>query len=86
MPLFFSRFSTRIRCAVRKYCGSGHAIHRPVDGVESRFSCSPLLYHDYLPVFEFRGHSTKVLSRKNIAPSFEDTEHNKTYMLSLSGE
>jgi hypothetical protein len=45
--LFFSRFSTMIRFAVRKYRGSSHAIDRPVDGVESRFGYSPLLYYDY---------------------------------------
>ena len=43
MPLFFSCFSTRIRFAVRKYSGCDYAVDRPVDGVESRFRCSPLL-------------------------------------------
>ncbi len=86
VPLFFSRFSTWIRFAVRKYRGCGHAVDRPVDGVESRFGCSPLLYHDYRPVSSFRGHDTKVLSEKNISPSFEDTEHKETCVPSLSGQ
>ena len=46
---------------------------------------TPLLYHDYRPVFKFRGHGTKVLSRKNITPSFEDSEHKEIYVPSLSG-
>jgi hypothetical protein len=71
---------------VRKYYGFGHAIDRPVDGVESRFSCPPLLYHEYRPIFEFRANGTKVLSRKNMVPSFEDAEHKETCMPSLSGQ
>jgi hypothetical protein len=69
---------------VRKYRGLGHAVDHPVDGVESRFSCSPLLYYDYRPVSKFRANPTKILSRKNMFPSFEDTEHKETYMPSLS--
>jgi len=78
MLLFFSRFSTRVRFAAKKYRGPDHAVDPPVDGVESRFSSSPLLYHNYRPVSEFRGHGTKVLLRKNIIPSFEDTGHKET--------
>jgi len=71
---------------VRKYRGCGHIVDRPVDSVESRFGYPPLLYHDYRPVSEFRGHGTKALSRKNITPSFEDTEHKETCVPSLSGQ
>jgi hypothetical protein len=84
--LFFSCFSTRIRFAVRKYHGCGHAVDRPVDSVDRRFSCSPLLYHGYWPVSEFRYRGTKLLSGKNMAPRFEDTEHKETCMPSLSGQ
>jgi hypothetical protein len=70
---------------MRKYHGCGYAVDCPVDGVESRFSYFPLLYHDYRPVYEFRGHGTKALSRDNIALSFEDIKHKETCMPSLSG-
>ena len=70
-PLFFSRFPTTIRLAVRKYCSCGHAIDRPV----VRFGCSPLLYHDYWPASKFRCHSVKVLSRKKMIASFADLGH-----------
>lgn len=86
VPLFFSLFSTRIRFAVRKYHGLGPAVDRPIDGVESRFSCSPLPYREYQPVSKFRANSTKVLSRKNMVPSFEVTEHKESCMPSLSGQ
>jgi hypothetical protein len=62
------------------------AIDPPVDGVESLCDCSPLLYHDYPPISEFRGPGTKVLSRKNMTPSLEDSEHKKTCVPSLSGQ
>jgi len=75
VPLLFSLFSTRIRFATRKYHGLRPAVDRPVHGVESRFSCSPLLYREYRPVFKVRANSTKVLSQKNMVPSFEDTGH-----------
>jgi hypothetical protein len=84
--LFFSHFSTRIRFAVRKYCSLGNTVDRPIDGVESRFSYSPLLYHEYRPVSKFRANSMKVLSRKNIFPSFEDIEYKETCIPSLSGQ
>jgi hypothetical protein len=84
VPLFFSRFSTSILVALRKYRGLGHAVDGPVDGVESRFSCSPLLYHECRPVSKFRANSTKILLRKNIVPSFEDTEYKETYTPRLS--
>jgi hypothetical protein len=58
-----------------KYRGLDHAVDRFVHGTEKHFSCAPLLHHDYRPVCEFRGHSTKVPSRKNMASSFNDTEH-----------
>ena len=84
--LFFSYFSTRIRFAMRKYHDYSYAVDRPVDSVESGFSCFPLLYPVYRPVSEFRGHGTKVLSRNNIALSFEDKKHKETCMPSLSGQ
>jgi len=84
--LFFSHFSIRIRSPTRKTPRSCYAVDRPVHGVKSRFSCSPLLYHDYRPVSRIRGHSTKVLSRKNITSNFKDLEHIETYMLGLSGK
>jgi hypothetical protein len=84
VPLFFSYFSIRIRFTVRKYRGCGHVVDRPVDGVDRRFSYSPLLYDSYWPASEFRYRSTKLLLRKNVAPMFKDTEHKKTYMPSLS--
>jgi hypothetical protein len=86
VSLFFSYFSVRIRFVVLKYRSCCHAVDPPVDGVKSLWGCSPLLYHDYRPVFEFRGHGTKVLSRKNTAPSFEDSEYKETYVPSLSGQ
>lgn len=45
-----------------------------VDGVEIRFGYSPLLNYEYRPISKFRAHSTKVLARKNITPSFEDVD------------
>ena len=63
---------------MRKYYSLGYAIDRHVDGVESRFGCSPLLYYDYRPVPEFRGYGTKLLLRKNMTLSFEDTEQKET--------
>jgi hypothetical protein len=81
--LFFSYFSIRIQFVVRKYRSRGHAVDPPVDGVKSLWECSPLLYHDYQPVFEFRAHGTKVLLRKNMTPSFEDSEHKETSLPSL---
>ena len=71
---------------MRNYRGCGHTVDRPVDGVESRFDCSPLLYHKYWPVSEFRGYGTKALTGKNITPNFEDTEHKETCVPSLSGQ
>ncbi len=85
MPLFFNRFSTRIRLAVRKYRGYGHAIDGPVDGVESRFGYSPLLFHNHQPISEFRAYGTMALLRKNIILRFKDTEYKETYVPSLSG-
>jgi hypothetical protein len=84
VPLFFSSFSIRIQFVVRKYRGCSHAIDRPIDGVDYRFSYSPLLYYSYWPVSEFRYRGTKLLLGKNIALRFEDTEHKETCMLSLS--
>ena len=84
--LFFSSFSVRVRFAVRKYCSLDYAADRPVDSVESRFSCPSLLHHDDRPVSEFRGYRTKVLSRKNMIPSIQDMERKKTCMLSLFGQ
>ena len=49
-------------------------------------SYSPLLYYDYWPVSEFRGHDMKVLSRKNKTPSFEVLEYKKTCVPSLCGQ
>lgn len=69
-----------------KYRGLGHAIDRPIPGVKSRFSCSPLLHHGDPPVSEFWGHHMKVLSRKNKALNFKDTKHKETCMPSLSGQ
>ena len=63
---------------MRKYCGCDYAVDHIVDGVKSRFSCSHLLYHEYRPVSKFRANKTKVLLRKNIALSFEDTEQKET--------
>jgi hypothetical protein len=85
VPLFFSYFSIRIRFVGRKYRSCGHAVDPPVDGVKCLWGCSPLLHHDYQPIFEFRGHGTKVLSRKNMAPSFEDSEQKETCVPNLSG-
>jgi hypothetical protein len=86
VPLFFSYFYIKIRFVVRKHRRCDHAIDRSVDGIESLFSCSPLLPYDYRPVSEFRGHGTKVLLRKNISPSFEDSEYKETCAPSLSGQ
>ena len=85
MLLFFSYSSTRAWLAVRIILQFDYAIDHPVESVKSCCSYYPLLYHDYRPVSKFRGHGTKVLSRKNITPSFEDLEHKETYMPSLSG-
>jgi hypothetical protein len=52
--LFFSYFPTSIRILVGKYYGCSNSIGCPVDGVEYRFSCFPLLYYDYWPVSKFR--------------------------------
>ncbi len=71
---------------MRKYRGYGYAVDRPVDGVESRFGCFPLLYYDYRPISSFRGYDTKVLLEKNISPSFKDTEYKETCVPSLSGQ
>ncbi len=68
-----------------KYHGLGYVVDRPVPGVESGFSYSPLLHHDYRPFPEFRGYNSKVQLQKNLDPSFEDTELEETYMPSLSG-
>ena len=84
--LFFSHFSIRIRSPTRNSPRSCYAVDRPVHGVESRFSCSSLLYHDYQPVSRIRGHSTKVLSRKNITPDFKNSEHIETCTPGLSGK
>ena len=65
MQLFFSYFSIRIRFIARKYRGLSYTVDRLIYVVESRFSYSPLLYHEYRHVSEFRGYSTKLLSRKN---------------------
>ena len=80
VPLLFRQFSTGSQATVRKYRCLGHAVDRSVHGVENCFSCSLLLHHDYRPVCEFRNNSTKVPSREDVAPSFEDTEHKETSM------
>jgi hypothetical protein len=64
----------------------GYAVDRPVESVKSCCRYYPLLYHDYRSVSEFRGHGTKVLSRKNLTPSFEHLEHKETCVPSLSGQ
>jgi hypothetical protein len=51
--------------------GVGYTIDRYVDAVDSRFSYSPLLNRNYGSLFHVRSAREKVLSRKNIAPSFE---------------
>jgi hypothetical protein len=84
--LFFSYFSTRIRFLLRKYPGCGYVIKCPVNGVKRLFGCFPLLYHNYWPVSKFRDYSTKLLSRKNIAPKFKDTECKTTFIPDLSGQ
>jgi hypothetical protein len=84
--LFFSYLSISIRFVIRKYYGCGHVIDCPVDGVESPVSCSPLLYYNDWPVSKFRDRSTKLLSRKNIAPRFKDIERKETLMPDLSGQ
>jgi hypothetical protein len=84
--LFFSYFSTRIRFLLRKYHSCGYVIKCPVNGVKSLFGCFPLLYHNYWPVSKFRDYSTKLLSRKNIAPKFKDREYKAIFMPDLSGQ
>ena len=46
---------------------------------------TPLLHHGDWPVSDVRGHDAKVLSRRNMSPSFEDTEYKKPCMPSFSG-
>jgi len=83
--LFFRYSFIRAWLTVRIILWFDNAIDHPVKSVKSCCSYYPLLYHDYRPVFKFRGHGTKVLSRKNITPSFEDSEHKEIYVPSLSG-
>jgi hypothetical protein len=72
--------SIRVQCIVRKYYNVVVVMLLiiPVDGVESAFGYSPLLYYHYWPVSKFRDRSTKLLSRKNIAPKFKDIKRKKT--------
>lgn len=84
VPLLFSRFSIRILFAVRNYRGLSYAINRLVDSGESRFSYFPPLYHEYRLVSKFRANSTRVLSKNNIVPSFQDIEHEEANIPSLS--
>jgi len=46
----------------------------------------PLLYHDYRPVPETRGHSIEPLLSSNIAPRFKDTGHKETCLPDLFGQ
>jgi len=68
---------------VRKYHDCDHAVDCFIDDVESCFNCSFLLYHDYQSVSSFQDHDTKMLLKKNISSSFENTEHKKICVLSL---
>ena len=63
--LVFSYFSTRARLAVKTILQFGYTVDYPIDGVKSRFSCSPLLYLEYRPISKFRDYNTKVLLREN---------------------
>jgi hypothetical protein len=74
MRLFLSRFSIRIQVTARKYYRLGYAVDHPVYGVESCFSYSLLLHYNFWPISEFRGVIMKVLSRENIALSFENMD------------
>jgi len=89
----FVDFLTPRKCqGAKMYSCSGrrdscsYVINCPVDSVKSTFGCSPLLYHSYWPISKFRDRSTKLLSRKNIASKFKDTEHKATFMPDLSGQ
>jgi hypothetical protein len=84
--LFFSYFFTRNRIAVRKYYSCSNSVDHPVDGIESRFCCSPLLYYDYWPVPGIQGHGIELLLSSNIAPRFQNTEHKESCPPDLSGQ
>ncbi len=60
------------------------AVDRPVESVKSCYNYHPLLFYDYYPVLGIRAHGIELLLSSNIVPRFKDTEHNETYMPSLS--
>ena len=77
VSLFYSHFSSRKPVCNENYRGVGHAVHRFVDAIDRRFTCSPLLNRDCGGLFEFRRASEKALLRKNIALSLENNSNPK---------
>lgn len=67
---FFSLLSLYSVYLEQNHPGFGHAVDHSVHGVESRFSCYPLLQHDLLHIFEFRSYNKIIPSRKDIVPNF----------------
>jgi len=61
-----------------------HAVNRFVDAIDSHFSCNPLLNRDCGSLFEVRSAREKVLSRKNMSPSLEDTLPTRTCIPGVS--
>jgi hypothetical protein len=82
--LFSSHFSLGNQSASRNYRGVGHAVNRFISAIDCRFSCSPLLSYDYRSLFEVQSTRGKVLLRKNMALSFEDTLPSGTCITGVS--
>jgi len=71
VSLFYSHFSSRKPVCNENNHGAGHAVDRFINAIDRCFSSSPLLNRDCGSLFEVRNAREKVLSRKNMAPSFE---------------
>jgi hypothetical protein len=84
MSLFYSHFSSWKPVCNENYHCAGHAVDRFVGAIDRRFRSFPLLNCVCGSLFEVRRAREKVLSRKNMTPSLEDTLPSKTCIPGVS--
>ena len=73
VSLFYNHFSSRKAICNKNYRCANHAVDRFVGAIDRRFPSSPLLNCVCGSLFKVRSAREKVLSRKNMTPSLEDT-------------
>jgi len=84
MSLFFSHFSPRKPICNEKITAVDHAIDYVATASGAASTVSPLLNHNQPYLLELQSYDMIVLSRRNTAPSFEDTLHSGTFIPGVS--